>query len=576
MWIQILSRLSEAGDFERISSKEMTVLTTGESTEEIKGYILCAEGLYKSDDFVPVSLENTVTEFLVKGDAVIGICSVVSDNPVFERCLVLDRKGEEITVFYGGCKKKFKTDIEGVSDVPFIADVSIKGDNILSCERYTTEKYGRIIAVGDSILFDDDYSYAAAEDMIVYSSYDGIKSGGYSDLISGNYARVVFEDNKAVCALCEESPDEDIIRTALSASEGGLVHKSIDISSDKGFTAKSGGSEKEYKSGEVLTVNSASQAQLFSGKKISLTPKSGSKISVNGREYEGRIDIISCEGGYNVVCEMNVDTYLYGVVCAEMPSSYDDEALKAQALAARSYVYNQRLGNKRIDCGANIDDTTAFQVYNPSSVCEEAVKAVDKTKGEMILYEGNVITACFYSTSCGISANSGEIWDSYKTPEYLSSRTIGELNMPDFSSEEETLKFFKLIDEGGYEADCPYYRWSFRADKNSFKTDAGKVQNVTVTKRGEGGNVTEVLVEGEKGETAVSGESNIRNLLSPGSVKLNDGTEREFTSLLSSFFAIEIIEGEIYFYGGGYGHGVGMSQNGAEVLAEQEKIIRKS
>ncbi|MCD8090197.1 MAG: SpoIID/LytB domain-containing protein [Clostridiales bacterium] len=573
IWLQILGKLSEAGVFEGIACKEMTVLMTGMSSEEIRGYVLCEEGIYKSDDFVPEKLENTQTEFMVRGNVIIGISSVVSDSPVFEGCLVLSCSGGEAVIFYGGCKKTFKTDAETESEPPFIADVTVKGSTLLGLERYTTEKYGRVIAAGESILFDDDYSYAADENIRVYSTYDGVKVGGAEDIISGSYSRIVFKDNRAVCALCEEGPDEDIIRIALSGSEGSLVHKSVDISSAGDFTLKSGSKENEYEGGSSLKIGAESQTELFGGKKISLSPKAGGKINVNGKEYPGRIDVISCDGGYNVVCETNLNSYLYGVVCGEMPASYGEEALKAQALAARSYAYNQRQGNKRLSFGANIDDTTAFQIYDPNSVCDEAVKAVDETDGEMIMYKGSVINACFYSTSCGIGANSGDVWTegSSVTPEYLKSSPIGDISVPDFSDEEQALSFFKLIEDGGLEADCPCYRWSFRADKNSFKTKAGAVEAVTVTKRGEGGNVTEVLVEGENEDVVVSGESNIRNLLAPGEIKLNDGTVKQFSSLPSSFFAVEIVEGEIYFYGGGFGHGVGMSQNGAKALADSGK-----
>ncbi|MCD7904331.1 MAG: SpoIID/LytB domain-containing protein [Clostridiales bacterium] len=580
MWLQILEKLGEAEVFRGVEKREMTVLMTGEGAEEIEGYVLCSEGLYKSDDFVPEKFENTVSEFLVKDSSLIGICSVVSDSPVFERCLVTDCSKGEAVIFYGGCKKTYKTETEISSKTPFIADAAVKGDRLLNIERYTTEKYGRVIAVGENILFDDGYSYAVDDNMAVYSVYEGIKSGGSEAIISGSYARVIFKDNTAVCVLCEDEPEADIIRVALSSSEGGLIHKSVEISSEQGFTLKSGENETEYMGGQILNINPENQGSLFKGKKISLISRGEGKIYVNGTGYEGRIDIISCEGGYNVVCEMDLNNYLYGVVCAEMPPSYGEEALKAQALAARSYAYNQRLGNKRIASGANIDDTTAFQVYDPNSVCDDAIKAVGETGEEMIVYEGKVINACFYSTSCGIGANSGEVWPegTYKTPEYLSSRVIGDIKAPDFSDEEEALKFFKTVYEGSYEADCPYYRWSFRADKSSFKADIkniGNIERISVTKRGEGGNVTEVLIEGEEKDIVVQGESNIRSLLSPGDVKLNDGTVKEFQSLPSCFFAVEEVSGEFYFYGGGYGHGVGMSQNGAEALAAQGMDYKK-
>ena len=106
---------------------------------------------------------------------------------------------------------------------------------------------------------------------------------------------------------------------------------------------------------------------------------------------------------------MNLETYLYSVVPSEMPANYELEALKAQALCARSYAYNAVLHGSYSAYGAHMDDSTSFQVYGNHAENERTIQAVKETCGEVAKYEDNVIEAYYYSTSCGITSNAS-IW----------------------------------------------------------------------------------------------------------------------------------------------------------------------
>ena len=567
-WTEIIDKLSQADSPMEIQTSSMTVLLTQYTNSEAENFIITDKGLYLTDGFIDRNLENCQCEFTVKGDCIINVRAISSVTPTLEKCLVVRSEKNKTDIYVCGVKKELNGEISSDKDCPYIADIQINGKAIENSTPYTQEKSGKIIMADDVLLFDDDFSYNISPDFTVYRTYDGISSGNVRKLISGSSARVFFKDNKAVCAICYDVP-KDKIRVVITNTNGSPLNSSLTLYSDKGLTVKSGESSSVYT--EPLTINKTTAGGLFRG-----------KISINGKAYGSHVDVITTNDGCCAVCELDMNEYLYGVVCGEMPASYGSEALMAQALAARSYAYNQLFSNKRLEYGGNIDDTVAFQVYDPDTICPEAVDAVDKTEGEYIVYGDDVINANFYSTSCGLGANSGEIWpdgDVYpaKTPEYLSSHTIGDFEKPDFSDEEKALNFFRLKPDKAYEKDFPYYRWSFAMPYDGFKSDSGKITSATITQRGDGGNVMSMTLEGENGDIKLVGENAVRNCIKPVNIKLSDGSVREMSSLPSTFFAIEENDGMLYFYGGGFGHGVGMSQNGAKAISDMgmdhKKII---
>jgi len=127
------------------------------------------------------------------------------------------------------------------------------------------------------------------------------------------------------------------------------------------------------------------------------------------RIYRGNWEISSYNGQLALVNEVPLEQYLYSVVGAEVPSSWPSEALKTQAVAARSYAIFQRNKYKVAD----VVDTTLSQVYNgTSSEAASVTKAVDDTKGEILMKDGKVVEAIFSSNSGGVTADSSEVWNS--------------------------------------------------------------------------------------------------------------------------------------------------------------------
>src|SRR4051812_4565240 len=140
-------------------------------------------------------------------------------------------------------------------------------------------------------------------------------------------------------------------------------------------------------------------------------------LTVNGKAYRGAYVVRSSGGRMSVVNEVGLDQYIYGVVPNEMPSSWAPEALKAQAVAARSYGLASR------STGGTDDPypDTRSQVYGGvSSEDPRTTAAVDATGGQILTYAGKVIHAYFHSTSGGRTASVEDIWGGSPTPYLVS------------------------------------------------------------------------------------------------------------------------------------------------------------
>lgn len=312
--------------------------------------------------------------------------------------------------------------------------------------------------------------------------------------------------------------------------------------------------------------------------------------------YEGTLEIHRKSDGLYIINEVELETYLKYVVPSEMPSDYPKEALKAQAVCARTYAVRQMMEESLKEYGADVDDTVSYQVYNNISRQETTDQAVDETAGEIICWNNEPIQAYFFSTSCGFTS-SDEVWTNDTPAGYLESislsqRTVEALAAGDNSADSamntglENGEFEQYIRETNaldYESEEPWYRWEIcipweeleKRTESGFP-QTGKLQDFKVKERSEGGAVTKLCIIGSDGEAVLENEYRIREFLSPGeeAVTLQDGTSNTSMKILPSAYILleKVMENDqpsgLYIRGGGYGHGVGMSQNGAKCLAQ--------
>ena len=125
-----------------------------------------------------------------------------------------------------------------------------------------------------------------------------------------------------------------------------------------------------------------------------------------------------------IVNELPLEEYLYAVIPSEMPTYYGLEPLKVQAVCARSYAYRHLIANSLSSYGAHVDDSVSYQVYNNIEENEDSVLAVKDTYGKVLEYDGDVITAYYFSTSCGHTTSVEDVWANGIATPYLTGRLL--------------------------------------------------------------------------------------------------------------------------------------------------------
>ncbi len=349
------------------------------------------------------------------------------------------------------------------------------------------------------------------------------------------------------------------------------THQSVQLRSKSGMRMQHGEQEFTINPQETVTLKPDDERFKEGSIKVQCLAEDD-KIEILSLErgygtpsYRGEIEMFTTAEGIALVNELPVEEYLYAVVPSEMPSYYELEALKAQAVCARSYAYNQSRSYSYPQYNAHVDDSTTFQVYGNSKESESTNRAVRETAGELLWFRGTVATAYYYSTSCGksadISAWGGAITD-----------------------ENSYLQSVVLCDESGedYEKALPWYRWHITVPEQILenqielyaKKEIGKLLSIEISERGVGGIVQEIKAVGTSGAIVVSTENKIRQALGGTGCTIykHDGSESVCGKLLpSAFFEIQKTDGTYQIQGGGYGHGIGMSQNGANEMAKRGK-----
>lgn len=508
-----------------------------------------------------------------------------------------------------------------------IADITFGGGEVKQVALKKDLIHGKILSLKDEGVEIEGYGMVEFEEgFSIYRTYAELSVGGKRDLVVGyDLAEFVVGDGKLCAALVRKTPDMQNIRVLIKTTGyQDIFHDKVDIQVTEDSVIKYGKTEKSIKAGETLEVTPDSE--LLNEGRVYITPvNSTGRITLNSIErscghpsYRGKFEIAKVEGRLIVVNEILLEEYLYEVVPSEMPQNYGIEALKTQAVCARSYAYNQILYNGCAQYGAHVDDSVSYQVYHNIEANEDATRAVKETCGQVAVYQDRVIDAYYYSTSCGVTTDAG-IWDSAEEKPYITSHTVNEKReYLDLSTEEAFSAFIKDKSYPAYDGDVQWYRWSTRVSLEQLKRNidnnmmsryqanpkniltrneegeyesvpidtVGKIKSINITKRGAGGVATEMIIKGTKNTVKVLTEYNIRLFLAPvhTNLKRNDGTNVDSLSMLPSAYttALPVMDEEdnetVVAYemsGGGYGHGAGMSQNGAKSMAAQGKTYEE-
>ncbi|KAA3604051.1 MAG: SpoIID/LytB domain-containing protein, partial [Calditrichaeota bacterium] len=272
-----------------------------------------------------------------------------------------------------------------------------------------------------------------------------------------------------------------------------------------------------------------------------------SPISVNGKEFHGKIALRTSNGKMNVVNRVEIQDYLKGVVPSEMPAGNpnDFEALKAQAITARTYVL-KNLGKYK-DLGIDVWATVQDQVYKGiSGEAKLSNKAVEET-ATLVLTSSSKIAITYFSSTCGgKTEDNSEVWSGVQEP-YLNG--ITDSFGGDFFCKES-----------------PHYRWTEEFSREELEQmftqnlgkNYGQLYNIKILKRTNSGRISHLQLIFKDGIADIKNPNKIRNAL-----------KRNGKILRSAFFKADLeldsknwIQ-KVTLTGAGNGHGVGMCQWGA-------------
>ncbi len=248
--------------------------------------------------------------------------------------------------------------------------------------------------------------------------------------------------------------------------------------------------------------------------------------------------------------EIDLDQYLYGVVSAEMPASFEAEALKAQAVVARTYTIYKIVNNDGKHEKADIcDDSTCCQAWiskedrlekwdedNRDEYWNKIVKAVNETQGKIVTYEGKPINAFFHSNSGGKTEAPINVWGGSGYPYLQSVSTTGEDAYSQYSSEASFSK--------------EEFEEKIKEVHSDFKINYKEKDCIKIEEYTDGDRVKTIKI---------------------GNLELSGVEVRNIFGLRSANFTVTVDDDKIEFKVTGYGHGVGMSQTGADSLAKEGK-----
>lgn len=283
------------------------------------------------------------------------------------------------------------------------------------------------------------------------------------------------------------------------------------------------------------------------------------------RIYRGVIEILPKSTGLTIVNRINMEEYLYGVVPSEIPASWPKAALEAQAIAARTYAL-ANLGRYRIQ-GFDLLATPASQVYN--GVTQEAdsvIEAVNSTRGQILTFNGRPAGTFYYDNSGGYSESGAFVWGTDRPylqalpekPLAVRDQPLTPDQLADWLTDQPDCVSFR---EGYYVRSA--YRWTLWVTREQLesrlrpKAKIGRIKAIIPMERGISGRVKRVMVRGTAGSYIINRES-IPYLL---------GGLRSTLFVVQPKLGKDGLPESFIFNGGGWGHGVGMSQSGAAGMA---------
>ncbi len=541
---------------------------------------------------------------------------------------IIEAEGTLITVLYDGERLLFRLPQEAQEDISgCVADLTVEQGTVTKLTVKKDMIEAKVLRIGADFIELEGYGILAlAQDSKVYrfcqeteskeetEAGTGVSEAEWIDVVVGYTTSAFVLEGETVCAaLIKKDVEVATIRVLLqTASYGGYLHETVECSSESRFYLSDGSeTTRWFEAGETLNITKELVEQ-YGGRVYLGTQKAEGRLmllnvkrAVGTPSYRGTLEITLQGEKLLVVNELPLEEYLYGVLPSEMPESFGEEALKAQAVCARSYACNQLLANRYYRYGAHVDDSMNCQVYQNYGETEAAIRAVKATFGKILKQDDTCITAYYFSCSYGYTSKSTDVWGEDAGSDLEGKAQIVGTVPYDLTQENGFAEFLSSEQEW-YDSDSAWFRWEtvLGAELDSLilkrlqerqeavpdcillKTGEnggemifekrtaetfGTLEDIIVAERSESGLITKLLLVGSEASYLILREYNIRYILAPqNTVYLKNGSTTSNMALLpSAYFTTEKRNSFFLISGGGYGHGVGMSQYGAKYLAEK-------
>ena len=405
----------------------------------------------------------------------------------------------------------------------------------LECDEATyTDSYGKFSAAP----FERGYGVTLGNSLrrVLLSSIEG------SAVTAVKIANVAHEFS-TIPGVLEDVPEIILNIKSLVLNSHSKITKTIYLKADKISVHNP---DRVLTEGPFLSeIVSGTKNGILFGKRemktdgISIKVEHDGNIYVDGRRFRGSVEIIGKENGkLMVVNYLPLDEYLYGVLYQEVSHRWPMEALKAQAIIARTFALYQIRQNKTQPYDLRNDIYS--QVYGGrTSEKWSTTAAVNKTKGQILTYQGDIFPTYYHATCGGYTEDATNLWNIDLPP---------LKGVPcDFCS------------------NSPHYRWkkeiSFSVLENKLKENGyklGHIISVAVLSKNRSGRVDKVEIKDDSDNSVVLTGKDFRQILGPNDVR-------------STKLDLSMRSGAIVLDGLGWGHGVGMCQWGAYNMARKGK-----
>lgn len=580
-----------------IANEELLILGTAETVNELEEKeVYTDKGIYifeEDTDWTPYLYQSV--QAVTEENRILHINNLLQREVKLENCLITENTADTVTMFSEGFRIVLPCKSLSAQFSDEIVDIYLTNGSITKISTKKESVSGKILSIRtDGIELEGYGVIPVSEKFRFYETYGEYEEKSAYGLIVGyEQAKLIVAEGKICAAVLDAPISLEKIRVLLKTTDfADIVHSKVCLKANGSYEISYGDRTDSLNDGEELTLSFNSE--YLEEERVILTPQSeDARLEITSIErsygtpsYAGSIEILKDSAGLLVINEVDLETYLYGVVPSEMPASYELEALKAQAVCARSYAYRQILLNGYANYGAHVDDSVSYQVYNNLPTDEKVIQAVDETAGEVLWFGDEVAVTYYFSTSCGYTTNE-TIWkNGLLENSYISGKLLNDTMERIDLTDEAAFRDFILNEEyDTYDSGESWYRWDMTVPVEYITEticnmeDIGSVEDIEVTERNEGGVVHKVLVTGTKGELEITYEHAIRVALNGEGQTITRTYGKDAIGgnmLPSGFFVIDRVEenGKLTafrFRGGGFGHGAGMSQNGANHMAQAGK-----